>query len=106
MPPTAGETMAVISSLTSFFTFSASALHSLAVRLASWNTSAFCRNLSEWRPLDRMKWPSSNAPDFLNSASTCSTFILFPLLTKAGLDPAIQLVEAKLDGRVDPAHGE
>src|ERR1700693_187351 len=35
MPPTAGETMAVISSFTSFFTFSANALHSLAVRLAS-----------------------------------------------------------------------
>src|SRR4051812_38467062 len=35
LPPPAGETMAVISSATSFFTFSASALQSLAVRLAS-----------------------------------------------------------------------
>jgi len=47
MPPTAGETMAVNSAFTSSRTFSASALHSLAVRRASWNTSAFCRNVSE-----------------------------------------------------------
>src|SRR5262249_30535375 len=82
-----GETIAVNGVLTSARTFAASALQSLAVRLASWKTSAFWRNMSECRPDDRMKCPRSRAPAFSNSLRTCSEFM------GIGFDVAASLLE-------------
>src|SRR5690554_2784730 len=83
MPPMAGDTTLVTAPKPSAWIFSASALQSFSVSTGYWNTLAFCRNSGERRPEDRMKCPSSKAPQARKMASTSSFVINKPLVDLA-----------------------
>src|SRR5690606_10823694 len=74
IPPMAGETTLVTLG-TSTRMRSASALHSFSVWPAYWNTFAFCKKTGDRRPEDKMKCPSSMAPQSRNICSTSSLSI-------------------------------